>query len=198
METEFVTHLCCCSVAQSRPTLCDPMDCSTPGFPVAHQLLELAQTQSNELVMPSSHLILCRPLLLLPSILPSIRVSSNELALHIRWPKYWRLSFTISPSCEYSGLISIREMKWNWRELFTNPTVTCFARRLPQGTGQLCHQFSWSPRCRPWAVPSLDSVSTTKQLQRWAKRLQWLAQPGQPLSLWGQPCSKNSAHQLLT
>ena len=111
METEFVTRLCCCSVAQSRPTLCDPMDCSTPGFPVAHQLLELAQTQSNELVMPSSHLILCRPLLLLPSILPSIRVSSNELALHIRWPKYWRFSFTISPSCEYSGLISFR-MDW--------------------------------------------------------------------------------------
>ena len=63
---------------------------------------------SIELVMPSNHLILCRPLLLLPSIFPTIRVFSNELALHIRWPKYWSFSFNISPSSEYSGLISFR------------------------------------------------------------------------------------------
>ena len=66
---------------------------------------------SIELVMPSNHLILCRPLLLLPSIFPSIRVFSNESALHIRWPKYWSFSFSISPSNEYSGLISFR-MNW--------------------------------------------------------------------------------------
>ena len=66
---------------------------------------------SIELVMPSSHLILCRPLLLLPSIFPSIRVFSNESVLHIRWPKYWSFSFSISPSNEYSGLISFR-MDW--------------------------------------------------------------------------------------
>ena len=63
---------------------------------------------SVELVMPSNHLILCRPLLLLPSIFPSIRVISNESALHIRWPKYWSFSFSISSSNEYSGLISFR------------------------------------------------------------------------------------------
>ena len=66
---------------------------------------------SIELVMPSSHLILCRPLLLLPSIFPSIRVFSNESVLHIKWPKYWSLSFNISPSNEYSGLTSFR-MDW--------------------------------------------------------------------------------------
>ena len=76
------------SVAQSCPTLCSPMDCSMPGFPVHHQLPELTQTHVH-LVMPSSHLILCRPLLLLPSIFPSIKVFSNESVLHIRWPKYW-------------------------------------------------------------------------------------------------------------
>ena len=99
------------SIAQSCPTLCDPMDCSTPGFPVHQQLPELAQTQSIRLVMPSNHLILCRPLLLLPLSFPSIRVLSNESGLCIRWPKYWSFSFSISPSNEYSGLISFR-MDW--------------------------------------------------------------------------------------
>ena len=84
------------------------MDCSTPGFPVHHQLLEFTQTHSIESVMPSSHLILCRSLLLPPSIFPSIRVFSNESALRIKWPKYWSFSFNISPSNEYSGLISFR------------------------------------------------------------------------------------------
>ena len=96
------------SVSQSCPTLCNPMDCSTPGFPVHHQLPELAQTHVHELVMPSNHLILCRPLLLLPSIFPSIKVFSNESVLPIRWPKYWSFSFSINPSNEYSGLISFR------------------------------------------------------------------------------------------
>ena len=89
------------SVAQSCPTLCDPMNRSMPGFPVHHQLLEFTQTKSIESVMQSSHLILCRPLLL-PSIFPSIRVFSNEAALHIRRPKYWSFSLNISPSLGYN------------------------------------------------------------------------------------------------
>ena len=107
------------SVAQSCPTLCDPMNRSMPGLPVHHQLLEFTETHvhpvvdddlmaSMESVMPSSHLILCRPLLLLPPIPPSIRVFSNESALRMRWPKYWSFSFNISPSNEHPGLISLR------------------------------------------------------------------------------------------
>ena len=97
-------------VTQSCPTLFDPMNRSTPGLALHHQLPESTQTHvmSIELVMPSNPLILC-PLLLLPSIFPSIRVFSNESAPHIRWPKYW--SFSYSPSNEYSGLIPFR-MDW--------------------------------------------------------------------------------------
>ena len=91
------------SVAQSCPTLCNPMDRSTPGHPVHQQLPEFTQLMFIESVMPSNHLLLCHPLLLLPSFFPSI---SYELAFHIRWPKYW--SFSISSSSEYSGLISFR------------------------------------------------------------------------------------------
>ena len=82
------------------------MDCSTPDFPVYSQ--SLLKLMSIESVMPSKHLILCHPLLLLPSIFSSIPVFSNESVLHIRWPKYWSFSFNISPSNEYSGLISFR------------------------------------------------------------------------------------------
>ena len=86
----------------------DPMDCSTPGFPVHHQSQSLRKLMSIESVRPSNHLILCHPLVLPPSFFPSIRVFSNESVLHIRWPKYWSFSFSISPSNEYSGLISFR------------------------------------------------------------------------------------------
>ena len=82
------------------------MNCSRPGFPVHHQLPELTLTHVLASVMPSNHLILCGPLLLLPSIFLSIRVFSKESVLHIRWPKYWSFSLSISPSNEYSGLIS--------------------------------------------------------------------------------------------
>ena len=95
-----------CSHAQLCPALCDPMDYSTPGFSVHHHLQELAQILSIKSVMSSNHLILCCPLLLLPSILPGIRVFSNESAVHIRWLKYWSFSFSTNPSNEYSGLIS--------------------------------------------------------------------------------------------
>ena len=100
-------HLCSCLVIKSCPTLCDPMDCSTPGLPVLHHE-SLLKLMSIELVMSSHHLVLCHLLLLLPSIFPSIRVFSNASTLHIRWPKYWSFSFSINPSNEYSGLISFR------------------------------------------------------------------------------------------
>ena len=102
-----------CSV-QSCPTLHGPVDCSTLGFPVHHRILELAQTHVHWVVMPSNHLILCRSLLSLPSIFPSIRVFSSESVLCIRWPKYWSFSFSISPLNEYSGLISL---KIDWLDL---------------------------------------------------------------------------------
>ena len=99
------------SVAQSRLTLCDPMDHSTPGPLSITNSWSLPKLMSIESVMPPNHLILCRPLLLLPSIFPSNRVFSNKSALRIRWPKYWSSSFNISPSNEHSGKISFR-MDW--------------------------------------------------------------------------------------
>ena len=87
------------------------MDCSMPGFPVHHQFPEITQTHVHWVMMPSNHFILCCPLILPPSILPSIRVFSNESVLCIRWPQYWSFSFSISPSNEHSGLISFR-MDW--------------------------------------------------------------------------------------
>ena len=115
------------SVAQSCPNLCDPTDCSMPGLSITNSR-SLPKLMSIELVMPSNHLILCHPLLLPPSIFPSIGVFSNELALHIRWPKYWSFCFSISPSSENSGLISFR-MDWislqskGLSEVFSNTTV---------------------------------------------------------------------------
>ena len=100
--------MCVCSVFQLCLTLYDPMDCSRPGLPVHHQLGSLLKLMSIESVTPSNRLILCRSLLLLPSIFPSIRVFSNESILRIRWPENWSFSFSTSPSNEYSGLISFR------------------------------------------------------------------------------------------
>ena len=96
------------SITQSCPTLCDPMNCSTPGLPSITNSQSSPKLTSIESVMPSNHRILCRPLLLLPSILPSIRVFSSESVLCITWPNYWSFSFSINPSNEYSGLISFR------------------------------------------------------------------------------------------
>ena len=96
------SHCCCChvspqfsSVAQSSPNLCDPKECNTPGFPVHHQLLELAQIHVHWVSDAITHLILCHPLILPPNF-PSIRVFSNESILRIRWPKYWSFSFSIN------------------------------------------------------------------------------------------------------
>ena len=98
------------SVAQSCLTLCNPMDCSMPSLPVHHSR-SLPKPMSIESVMPSNHLILCHPLLLLSSVFPSIRVFSSELVLCIRWLKYRSFNFSISPSNEHPGLISFR-MDW--------------------------------------------------------------------------------------
>ena len=98
---------------QSCPTLCNPMNRSTPGLPVHHHLPEFTQTRVRRVMMPSSHLILCRPLLLLSPIPPSIRLFSNESALRMRWPKYWCFSFIIIPSKEIPGLI----FRMDWLDL---------------------------------------------------------------------------------
>ena len=105
---------CPCSVAQSCPTLCDPKDCSTPGFPVLHHLPELSQTHVHcvsDAIQPSHPLVL----LLLPLIFCSIRDFSNESVLCIRWPEIWSFSFIISPFNEYSGLISFT---MDWLDIF--------------------------------------------------------------------------------
>ena len=102
------------SVAQSCPTLCDPMNHSMPGLPVHPNSRSSLRFTSIESMMPSSHLILGHPLLLLPPIPPSIRVFSNDSTLRMRWPKYWDFSFSIVPSKEHPGLVSFR---MNWLDL---------------------------------------------------------------------------------
>ena len=114
IQTDIYTVLiCCCSVSKSCPTVYDPMDYSIPGFPI---FLSLFKLMSVELVMPSNHLILCRPLLLLPSIFPSISAFSSKSAVCIRLTKYQSFSFSICPSNKYSGLISFRT---DWVHLLT-------------------------------------------------------------------------------
>ena len=122
------------SVAQSCPTLCDPMNRSTPGFPVHHQLLESTQTHVLKSVMPTNHLILCRPLLLLPLVPPSISVFSSKSTLRMRWPKYWSFSFSISPSNEHPGLISFR---MDWLDLLAGQRLS----RVFSNTTVQKHQF---------------------------------------------------------
>ena len=102
------------SVSQSCPTLCDPWTAARQASLFITNSWSLLKLVSIKSVMPSNHLILCRPRLLLPSIFPSIRVFSNESALHIRWPKNWSFSFNITPSIEHSGLISF---KMDWLDL---------------------------------------------------------------------------------
>ena len=134
--------LCCCSVAQLCITLGDPMDCSTPGFCVHHQLPEIAQTHvhgvgddfqpSHPLLSPS----------LPPSIIPSIGVFSNKSVIRIRWPKYW--SFSISPSSEYSGLISFR---MDWLDLLAVQGTLQESSPTPQfkSINSLALRFLYSP-----------------------------------------------------
>ena len=108
------------SVTQSCLTLCNPMNRSTPGLPVHHQLLEFTETHVHRVSDAYSHLILCLPLLLLPPISPSIRVFSNESALSMRWPKYWSFSFSVIPFKEIPGLLSFR---MDWLELTVAQTM---------------------------------------------------------------------------
>ena len=145
-------------VAQSCPTLCDPMDCSRPGLPVHHQAPRACSDSC-----PSSqwyHLTIssCCPLLLLPSIFPNIRVFSNKSVPLIRWPKCWSFSFSISPSNEYSGLISFR-MDWlqskGLSRIFSNTTV-----QKHQFFNSLVLSFLYSPTLRSiydsWKNHSLE------------------------------------------
>ena len=106
--SERLEYSCwCCSVIQSCPTLCDPMECSTPGFPVLLRLPELGQIHAPWFIDAIQHLILYRPLLM-PSIFPSIRIFSKKSVIHIKLPNYWIFSFSLGSSSEYSGLISFR------------------------------------------------------------------------------------------
>ena len=122
------------SVAQSCLTLCNPMNCSRASLSITNSQSSL-KLMSIKSVMPSSHLILCHPLLLLPPIPPSIRVFSNESTLLMRWPKYWSFSFSISPSSEHSGLLSFR---MDWLDLLAVPGT--LKRVFSNTTGQK-HQF---------------------------------------------------------
>ena len=146
------------SVAQSCPILCDPMDCSTPGLSIHHQLPEIAQTHIHwvsDAIQPSHLLPFPSPL---PSIFPSVRVFSNESALQIRWPKYWSFSFNIHPSSEYTGLIS-----------------------LTSGSGKIRKDFFQSPFFLLWSF-SPQSFSTFSWI---SKVLFCYLTPTLSISWWG-------------
>ena len=149
------------SVTQLCPALCNPMDLSTPGFPVHHQLPEVAQLMSIELVKPSNHLILSHPLLLLPSVFHSIRVLSSESVLPIRWPKYWSFSFSISPSNEYLGLISFR---MDWLDLLAvQETLKSFFQHHSSKASILWHSTFFTVQLsHPYMT-----IGKTKALTRW-------------------------------
>ena len=118
----ITNSICCvlCSVQSlCHAQLCSPMDCSMTGLAVLHNSWSLGKVMSIELVIPSNHLILCQPLLLLPSIFPSIRIFSNESALHIRWLKYWSFSFSIS---------SVQLLRCVW--LFATPWIAALQPSL--------------------------------------------------------------------
>ena len=137
------------SVAQSCPTLCDPMNRSTPGLLSITNSRSSLRLTSIESVMPSSQLILCHPLLLLPPIPPSIRVFSSESTLHMRWPKYWSFSFSIIPSKEIPGLISGRVLESNSQSsvrskfylAHTGQELTCNLQHLSTQCSWLCSRI---------------------------------------------------------
>ena len=151
------------SVAQSCPTLCDPMDSSTPGFPVLHHSQSLIKLMSIESVRPPNHLILCHPLLLPPSMFPSIRVFSIESVLPIRWPKHW--SFSISPSNEYSGLISFRR---DWLDLLAVRLSSVFSNTTVQEhqffSALLGDYFHDIEKNCPWPPASKESCYDSDEL----------------------------------
>ena len=151
------------SAAQSCPALCNPMDCSMQSLPVHHQIPELVglKLRSIESVMPSNHLILCHLLLLPPSIFLGIRVFSNESVLCIRWPKYWSFNFSISPSSEYSGLVSF---KMDWLDLLTvQGTLKSLLQHHSSKASILqCSAFFVVQLCHPYMT-----TGKTIALSRW-------------------------------
>ena len=135
------------------------MNRSTPGLPVHHQLLEFINSYPIKLVMPSSHLILCHPLLLLPPIPPSIRVSSNESTLLMRWPKYWGFSFSISPSNKHPGLISFR---MDWLDHFAVQAIL-ESSPTPQFKGILPHSAFFTVQLsHPYMTPG-KTIALTRR-----------------------------------
>ena len=149
------------SVAQSCLTLCNPMDGACQASMSITNSQSLLKLMSIELVMPSNHLILCCPLLLLPSIFPSIRVFSKESVLHIRWPKYWSLSFSISPSNEQSGLISFRMDQFDL--LAVQGTLKCLLQHHSSKTSILwCSTFSLVQLSYPYMTTG-KTIALTRQ-----------------------------------
>ena len=143
------------------------MDCSTPGSPALHYLSGFAK-MSIESTMLSSHLILCHPLLHLPSIFPSIRIFSNELALRIRWPKYWSFSFSSSSSNEYSGLISFR-IQWfdlalqeTLKSLLQHHNLKAFKNMYKKIKVHSHHVMLHSPQ-KEWATDACKNIDRSWQ-----------------------------------
>ena len=138
----FVSY--CCSVAKSCPALCDPWTSAQQSplfFTVSQSLLRF---MSIELVMLFNHLVLCRLLLPLPSVFSSIKVFSNESALHLRWPKYWSFSFSISPSNEYSGLISFMIDWFDYLLLVLHNLYSCTKLLITWVDNVISHVFSYA------------------------------------------------------
>ena len=135
------------------------MDCSTPSFPVHHQLLSLLKLMFIKSVMPSNHLILYWPLLLLPSIFPSIRVFSNESVLHMKWPKYWSFSLSISSSNEYLGLISFR---MDWLDLLAvqGTLKSLLQHHSSKASILLCSAFFTVQLSHPYITPEKNYSAT--------------------------------------
>ena len=130
------------SVTRSCPTLWDPMDCRCQTSLFITNFHSLFKLMSIESVMPSNHLILCRPLLFTPSIFPSIRVFSKESVLRIRWPKYWSFSFNISPSNEHPGLISFR---MDWLDILAVQGLSRVFNTTVQSINSLALSFLYGP-----------------------------------------------------
>ena len=155
------------SVTQTCLTLCDPMDCSTPGFQSFSISCSLLKLTFIESVMPSNHLVLCHPLTRLPSVFPNIRVFSTESTLCIKWPKYWSFIFNISPSNEHPGLIFFI---MDWLDLLAvQRTLKSFLQYHSSKASTLQH--SVSPLCDPtltsihdyWKNHSFDYMDLCKQ-----------------------------------
>ena len=148
------------SVAQSCLTLCDPLNCNTPGLPVHHQLPEFTQTHVHRVADAIQPSHLCRPLLLLPPIPPCIRVFSNESTLHMGWPEYWSFSFSISPPKEIPGLISFRV---DWLDLLAvQGTLKSLLQHHSSKASILRHSAFFTVQLsHPWGFPGGSEVKAS-------------------------------------